>query len=92
MIDRLTLARALEESGMGSTVADRVASEIYNAIHDNVATKSDVASSAAELKTEIGVVRSELAIAIRDLKIWTGSLFAAGMGLLFAALHYWPPR
>ena len=81
MTDRLSLTRALESSGMQSDAAERIATEIYDAIHDNVATKADL----RELKGELGV-------AVRDLKIWTGSLAAALFILLFAALHYWPPH
>ena len=42
MTDRLTLTRALESSGMQSAAAERIATEIYDAIHDNVATKQDL--------------------------------------------------
>ena len=42
MTDRLTLTRALEGSGMQSDAAERIACEIYDAIHNNVATKSDL--------------------------------------------------
>ena len=42
MTDRLTLTRALEGSGMASEAAERIATEIYDAIHDNVATKTDL--------------------------------------------------
>ena len=42
MTDRLTLTRALESSGMQSAAAERIATEIYDAIHDNVATKTDL--------------------------------------------------
>jgi len=40
--DRLTLTRALEGSGMERAAAERIATEIYGAIHDNVATKADL--------------------------------------------------
>jgi hypothetical protein len=40
--DRLTLTRALDGSGMESAAAERIATEIYDAIHDNVATKADL--------------------------------------------------
>lgn len=74
MSDRLTLTRALESSGMQSAAAERIATEIYDAIHDKIATKAD------------------LALAVRDLKIWFGSLLVAGLTSLFAGLHYWPPH
>jgi hypothetical protein len=47
--DRLTLTRALESGGMESPAAERVATEIYDAIHDNVATKTDLAQLAARI-------------------------------------------
>jgi len=92
MSDRLDLAHALEEGGMPRQAAEKVATEIYEAIHDNVATKADLVRVQAALKTDITAVRSELAVAVRDLKIWTGSIIVAAAGLLFAALHYWPPH
>jgi hypothetical protein len=57
----------------------------YDAIHDNVATKADLDRLGS-------VLRSELAIALRDLKISIGSLILGAGGALFAALHYWPPH
>ena len=58
---------------------------IYDAIHDNVVTKADLDRLGSAL-------RSELAIALRDLKISIGSLIFGAGGALFAALHYWPPH
>jgi hypothetical protein len=37
MADRLTLTRAFEGAGIKSEAAERIATEIYGAIHDNVA-------------------------------------------------------
>jgi len=44
MTDRLTLTRAFESAGMQSEAAERIATEIYDAIHNNVATKADIAA------------------------------------------------
>ena len=74
MTDRLTLTRAFEGAGIHSEAAERIATEIYDAIHDNVATKSDL----RDLE--------------QRLKIWLGSLIIAAVTVLFAALHYWPPK
>lgn len=74
MTDRLTLAHALEEGGLPRDAAEHVATEIYDAIRENVATKADL----RELE--------------QRLKIWLGSLIIAAGGVLFAALHYWPPH
>ncbi len=85
MSDRLTLTRAFEGAGLKSGDAERIATEIYDAIHDNVATKIDLDQLGRDL-------RSELAISVRDLKIWAGSIAVVVAGLLFTALHYWPPH
>jgi hypothetical protein len=74
MTDRLTLTRAFEGAGIQSEAAERIATEIYDAIHENVATKTDL----RDLE--------------QRLKIWLGSLIVAAAGVLFAALHYWPPH
>jgi hypothetical protein len=64
MSDRLALANAIEDAGIERSKAERVASVIFDAIHDNVATKADVQASEAvlrhELATQIGSIRAEL--------------------------------
>ena len=45
MSDRLALANAIEDAGIERSKAERVASVIVDAIHDNVATKADVQAS-----------------------------------------------
>jgi len=42
MSDRLALANAIEDAGIPRAKAERVASVIFDAIHDNVATKADL--------------------------------------------------
>ena len=66
---------------MQSADAERIATEIYDAIHDNVATKADIDN-----------LRNELAIAVCDLNIWVRSIAVIVAGLLFGALHQWPPQ
>ena len=126
MIDRLTLSRAIEDAGIERTKAERLASTIVDLIHDEEATKANVAAVSAdlkataaalkadiaalspELKADIGVItgdlrRTEVALmgdiskvqaALRLIAhrlLWIGSLLIVALGLLFAALHYWPP-
>jgi len=74
MADRLALTRAFEGAGLKSDDVERIATEIYDAIHDNVATKTDL----RDLE--------------QRLKIWLGSLIVVVAGLLFSALHCWPPH
>jgi hypothetical protein len=60
MTDRLSLTRALEGSGMQSTAAERIATEIYDAIHDNVATKADLEQTEVALKADLQRVEASL--------------------------------
>ena len=121
MTDRLTLTRAFEGAGVESTAAERLATEIYDAIHDSVATKADLLRVEAVLRADLQKVeaglradlerveaglRAELAILrsemqaieqrldrrIDNMITRLGALVVVVAGLLFAALHYWPPH
>jgi hypothetical protein len=60
--DRLTLTRAFESAGIKSEAAEQIATEIYDAIYDNVATKTDVDHSVTTLRAEIREVEQRLKI------------------------------
>ena len=104
MSDRLT--RALEASGMESTAAERIATEIYDALHNNVATKADIERVEIGLKADIVGVRTDsreleqrlelrfvaLERRIDQMVIRIGELAVVLLTLLFGALHLWPPR
>jgi hypothetical protein len=103
MADRLTLTRALESSGMQSEAAERIATEIYDAIHDNVATKvdlervetalkADLERVETALKADISAVRTELAHKIDTMVNRIVAAVVVALGILFGALHYWPPH
>ncbi len=85
MTDRLDLAHAIEAAGIERTAAENIAGMIFDAIRENVATKQDLQLAVAELRAQIELIRHQL---------WTrlGSLVVVVAGLLFAALHYWPPH
>lgn len=51
MTDRLSLANALADAKIDRPVAERIATEIFDAIRENVATKQDL----LELKHELTV-------------------------------------
>ena len=57
------------------------ATEIFDAIHDNVATKQDLQA----LEVKLDLVKHQLITRL-------GGLMVVLAGLLFAALHYWPPH
>ena len=99
MTDRLTLTRAFEGAGISTEAAERIATEIYNAIHDNVATKADLEGVEAALKADIMTVRADLAAVRAELthKIDTivvrfVTAVVIALGVLFAALQHWPPH
>jgi hypothetical protein len=48
--DRLALAHVLEEAGIQREGAEKVASAICDAIHDNLASKADIARVEARLE------------------------------------------
>jgi hypothetical protein len=87
MTDRLTLTRALEGSGMQSEAAERIATEIYDAIHNHVATKADL----RELELRVGVrfeaVETKIGEVKTELLRW---MFAQTFVILavVAALHF----
>ena len=88
MTDRLTLTRALEGSGMASEAAERIATEIYDAIHDNVATKTDL----REMEQRLSLRFEQVERRIDGMVTRLGAVVVVVAGLLFAALHYWPPH
>jgi hypothetical protein len=102
MTDRLSLANALADAKIDRPAAERIATEILDAIHDNVATKSDLDQLRAATKSDLEALRTELKADMRELElrlearidrvvIRRGSLVVVVAGLLFAALHYLPP-
>ena len=66
--------------GQRGPAAERIATEIFDAIHDNVATKSDLRELELRLKAEIDRVVIRL-----------GALVLALTGVTLAAIRYLPP-
>ena len=91
MSDRLALANAIEDAGIPRDKAQRVASVIFDAIHDNVATKADVQGVEARLDPKIAALSARIDLVEHRLLTRLGGLMVVGFGVLFAALHYWPP-
>jgi hypothetical protein len=79
--DRLSLANALEAANIDRPVAERIATEIYDAIHDNVATKADLRELGLRLEKRIDAMVIRL-----------GAIAVIVAGLPFAALQRWPPH
>ncbi len=69
MTDRLTLTRAFEGAGLKSDAAERIATEIYDAIHDNVATKQDLERIEAALKADLARVEAALKVDLAAVRV-----------------------
>jgi hypothetical protein len=77
--DTLKLARRFEAAGIEAKQAGDMAEAIAEAmLESNLATKADV-----------GKLETRLELAVRDLKIWTGSIAAAGVTIIAALQHFW---
>jgi hypothetical protein len=92
MTDRLALADVIEDGGIERAKAVKIATAIFDAIHDNVATKTDIQA----LDAKITAVRADLSAKIdlveHRLLTRLGGLAIVMGGVLFAALRYWPPH
>ena len=105
MTDRLSLTNALADADIERQKAERIATEIFDAIHDNVATKQDLqhteSALKSELKSEITSVRAELSALEQRMLLRFAELehrltvrFASVMvvltGIVLAAIRYLP--
>ena len=92
MTDRLSLTNALADANIERQKAERIATEIFDAIHENVATKADIALLQGDLRQLRGDLEGKLELVKHQLITRLGGLMVVLAGLLFAALHYWPPH
>lgn len=88
MTDRLSLTRAFEDTGIPSAAAERIATEIYDAIHDGVATKADLLEVEQRLDLRFAKIEAQIDRVVVRLTVAS----VAALGVLFAALHAWPPH
>lgn len=80
--DTLKLARQFEAAGFETKQAGDMAAALADAMSGaNLATKQD-----------LELLRAALEARIDRIVVRLGSLIVVIAGLLFAALHYWPPH
>ncbi|HVC56456.1 MAG TPA: hypothetical protein VND95_10895 [Stellaceae bacterium] len=95
MTDRLSLANALAEAKIDRAAAERIATEIFDAIHDNVATKSDLQAVRSELKADLQTLEQRMLLRLAELEHRLTVRFASVMvvltGIILAAIRYLPP-
>ena len=97
MSDPLALANALKDAGIERGKAERAVSAIFDAIHDNVATKADVqalgavlAAEAALLDTRIERLDGAVKAQPKAIMVRMSSLMVVMTGIVLA-LRYWLP-
>ena len=86
--DRLSLAQALEEGGIARAAAERISTEIFDAIHDNVATKADLQRVEAGLKADVAALGARLDLVEHRLLTRLGGLLAVATGILIAIKNF----
>jgi len=84
MTDRLTLTRALESGGMDSQAAERIATEIYDAIHDNVASKTDL----REMEQRLDLRFEQLNVRFEQLDRRIDAMVMRLGGMIVIAIKY----
>jgi hypothetical protein len=83
--DTLQLARGFEAAGFPLDQASKMAEAVAQAtVSADLATKADVAALAATTKTDLRDLEQRLTIRLSAAMVVVA-------GLLFGALHYWPP-
>jgi hypothetical protein len=99
MSDRLALAHVIEDAGIPRDKAENVATAIARFVEGSAATKADIDRAEAALKVEIAGVRAEIVRLYAKVEMLAGRTFnrlgalvAVVAGILFAALHLWPPH
>jgi hypothetical protein len=99
MNDRLALAHVIEDAGIPRDKAENVATAIARFVEGSAATKADVDRAEAALKVELAGVRAEIVRLDAKVEMLAGRTFnrlgalvAVVAGILFAALHLWPPH
>ena len=84
MSDRLALANAIEDAGIERAKAERIATVIFDVIHENVATKADLQAIEKRLNARIDLVEHRLLTRL-------GTLAVALSGIIIT-VHYWQPH
>jgi hypothetical protein len=88
MTDRLSLANALADAKIERPAAERIATEIFDAIHDSVATKQDVEHAITGLEHRMLLRLGELE---HRLTTRFASVMVVLTGIILAAIRYLPP-
>jgi transcriptional regulator NrdR family protein len=83
MADRLSLTNALADADIDRLKAERIATEIFDAIHDNVATKADLQQLEQRMLLRLAELEHRLTVRF-------ASVMVVLTGMILAAIRYLP--
>jgi transcriptional regulator NrdR family protein len=84
LTDRLSLTNAFADANIDRKAAERIATEIFDAIHQNVATKADLQQLEQRMLLRLAELEHRLTVRF-------ASVMVVLAGLLLAAIRYLPP-
>jgi hypothetical protein len=94
MTDRLSLTNALADANIERQKAERIATEIFDAIHDNVATKQDLQHAVSDLQHAASELEQRMLLRFAELEHRLTARFASVMvvltGIVLAGVRYLP--
>ena len=94
MTDRLSLTNALADANIQRQKVERIATEIFDAIHDNVATKQDLRHAVSDLQHAGSELEQRMLRRFAELEYRLTARFASVMvvltGVVLAAIRYLP--
>ena len=89
MTDRLSPTNALTDANIERQKSERIATEIFDAIHDNVATKQDLQHAVSGLEQRMLLRFADLE---HRLTLRFASVMVVLTGIVLAAIRYLPHR
>jgi transcriptional regulator NrdR family protein len=107
MVDRLSLTNALADANIERQKAERIATEIFDAIHDNVATKQDLQHAVSDLQHAVSELEQRMLPRFAELEqrmlfriaelehrltLRFASVMVVLTGIVLAAIRYLPHR
>ena len=94
MTDRLSLTNALADANIERQKAERIATEIFDAIHDNVATKQDLQHAVSDPQHAASELEQRMLLRFAELEHRLTARFASVMvvltGIVLAGVRYLP--
>jgi hypothetical protein len=90
--NEMTLAKAFRDAGIEQEKAEQLATTIFDAIRDNVATKSDLQHVEQTLKTDLQSFEQRIDLKFARLGLSGIGALVVGLSALFAAFQHWPPH